>query len=64
MGETLTATTSGISDTDGLTKVSYTYQWLANDGTTDSGIASATASAYTSVAGDAGKTIKVVVHRR
>ena len=35
----MTASTSGISDTDGLTKVSYTYQWLANDGTTDSDIA-------------------------
>ena len=61
VGETLTASTSGISDTDGLTNVSYTYQWLANDGTSDSGIASATASTYTLVAGDAGKTIKVQV---
>ena len=45
-GQTLTASTSGISDTDGLAKVSYTYQWISNDGTTDTNIATATASAY------------------
>ena len=60
-GQTLTASTSGISDTDGLAKVSYTYQWISNDGTTDTNIAAATASAYTLVAGDVGKTIKVKV---
>ena len=31
--ETLTADTSGISDSDGLTNVSYSYQWIRNDGT-------------------------------
>ena len=61
VGETLTASTSGISDDDGLTNPSYTYQWIANDGTADSDIAEATASSYTLVAGDAGKTIKVKV---
>ena len=61
VGETLTASTSGISDTDGLTNVSYAYQWLANDGTSDSDIASETARTYTLVAGDAGKAIKVRV---
>ena len=34
---------------------------IANDGTSDSDIADATASAYTLVAADAGKTIKVKV---
>ena len=58
---TLTADTSGIGDADGLTNVSYSYQWIANDGTSDSDIADATASAYTLVAADAGKTIKVKV---
>ena len=28
VGETLAASTSGISDADGLTGVSYTYQWV------------------------------------
>ena len=44
-----------------MTNVSYSYQWIANDGTSDSDIADATASAYTLVAADAGKTIKVKV---
>ena len=61
VGETLTASTTGITDTDRLTNVSYSYQWIANDGTSDSDIADATASAYTLVAADAGKTIKVKV---
>ena len=61
VGETLTASTTGITDADGLTNVSYSYQWVTNDGTSDSDIADATASAYTLVAADAGKTIKVKV---
>ena len=61
VGETLTADTSGIGDTDGLTKVSYSYQWVANDGTTDTDIAGATDSTYTLVAADEGQTIKVGV---
>ena len=61
VGETLTAGTSGIADADGLTKVSYSYQWVANDGTADSGITGATASTYALVADDEGKTIKVRV---
>ena len=61
VGETLTASTTGITDTDGLTNVSYSYQWIANDGTSDSDIADATSSSYTLVAADAGKTIKVKV---
>ena len=61
VGETLTAITSGISDGDGLTKASYTYQWVSNDGTSDSDIADAAASAYALAAADAGKTIRVRV---
>ena len=61
VGQTLTASTSGIADTDGLTNASYTYQWVANDGTSDSDIADATASTYTLVTGDVGKTVKVKV---
>ena len=57
VGRTLTADTSGIADTDGLTNVSYDYQWLADD----SDIAGATVPNYTPVDGNAGKPIKVRV---
>ena len=61
VGETLTADTSGIADADGLTKVSYSYQWVANDGGTDADISGETDATYTLVAADEGKTIKVRV---
>ena len=61
VGETLTADVSGITDADGLTNVSYTYQWIANDGTTDTDIENATAATYILVTADEGKTIKVRV---
>ena len=61
VGETLTANTSGIADTDGLTNVSYSYQWIRNDGTSDTDIQNATGSSYNLVADDEGKTIKVRV---
>ena len=61
VGETLTASTSGIADADGLTNVSYSYQWISNDGTNDSDIQSVTGATYTLVAADQGKTIKVKV---
>ena len=61
VGETLTADTSGIADADGLTNVSYSYQWIRNDGSTDTDITSATDSTYTLVDDDQGKTIKVRV---
>ena len=57
VGETLTTSTSGISDADGLTNASFTYQWLADD----ADINGATTSSYTLVAGDVGKVIKVTV---
>ncbi len=59
VGETLAASTSGISDADGLTGVSYTYQWVRNDGNSDSDIQGATGSTYTLGTADEGKTIKV-----
>ena len=61
VGQTLAASTTGITDPDGTTNASYSHQWIANDGTSDSDIADATVSAYTLVAGDAGKMIKVRV---
>ena len=57
VGETLTASTSGIADDDGLSSVAYGYQWLA-DGTD---IAGATATTYTLQATDEGAAIKVRV---
>ena len=57
VGQTLTAGTSGISDADGLTNVSYSYQWLADD--TD--INDATSSTYALQSSDNGKVIKVRV---
>ena len=59
--ETLTADTSGITDADGLSDVSYSYQWIRNDGTNDSDIGGQTGSTYTLVSADEGKTIKVRV---
>ncbi len=61
VGETLTADTSGIADANGLTNVSYSYQWIANEGNGDTNITGATDSTYTLLATDEGKTIKVSV---
>ena len=60
-GQTLTADTSGIDDDDGLTNVSYSYQWMSNDGNADTDIQDATASTYIVSDDDVGKTIKVRV---
>ena len=71
VGETLTADTSAIDDADGLTNVSYRYQWLAsmpvidfNTGTThyiNVDIAGETGSTYTLARGDEGRTFAVKV---
>ena len=61
VGQTLTAGTTGIMDADGLTNVSYTYQWIRVDGGTETNISGATASTHTLVAVDLGTTIKVTV---
>ena len=61
VGQTLTASTSDISDSDGLANATFTYQWIANDGTEDTDIQNATGSTYTVGADDEGKTIKVRV---
>ena len=61
VGETLTADTSGIADEDGLDDVSFSYQWVRNDGHTDADIAGETNSSYTLDADDEGKAIKVKV---
>ena len=61
VGETLTSDTSGIADDEGLDNATYTYQWIANDGISETDIQDATGSTYTLVSGDEGKTIKVRV---
>ena len=55
--QTLTASTSDIDDADGLTNVSYRYQWIA--GGTD--IDGATGSSHTLTASQQGRTIQVRV---
>ena len=62
VGQTLTAGPAAIMDADGLTSVSYTYQWIrvATDNS-ETNIAAATASTYTLVAADQGTTVKVRV---
>ena len=56
-GETLTATTDGIEDEDGLTGTVFAYQWVRSD--TD--IEGAISSTYTMTDDDEGKAIKVRV---
>ena len=68
VGQTLTATTSGISDADGKTKAengdtgyAYTHQWIRVDGGTETDISGETSSTYTLSSSDVGKTIRVRV---
>ena len=55
--QTLTADTSPIDDSDGLTNVSYRYQWIAGG----SDIDGATGSSFTLTASQQGQTIQVKV---
>ena len=41
--------------------MNYGYQWISSDGTTDTDISGETDAAYTLVADDVGRTIKVRV---
>ena len=60
VGQTLTAVTTGITDADGLTSPTYTYQWIRVDGT-EADIAGANSSTYTLDDADLDKTIRVRV---
>ena len=63
-GQELTAVTTGIMDTDGLTGVDFTYQWVRvdADGTPNPvDITDATAETYTLTNDDVGKKVKVKV---
>ena len=61
VGETLSADTSGISDANGLNNVQFNYQWIRDDGNTDTQIPGATARTYTLTRADQGKTVKASV---
>ena len=57
VGQVLTADTSAIADTDGLTLATFAHQWIA--GTAD--ISGATGSSHTLTSGDQGRSIRVKV---
>ena len=61
VGETLTAVTTGIADAGGLSGSTFSYQWIRNDGSTDTDIQDATGPSYILVDADEGQTIKVKV---
>ena len=58
VGATLTALTDGISDPDGLSDRTFSYQWIRVDGA-DADIDGETGETYTLVADDGGKQVKV-----
>ena len=57
VGAEATASTSGISDVDGLANADFAYQWIR----ADSDIPGATGATYTAVDADEGKTLRVRV---
>ena len=50
-----------IWDEDGMSNAVFSYQWVRNDGSTDSDIQDATGSSYTLMDADEGKAVKVRV---
>ena len=60
VGETLTADTSGISDSNGLNNVQYAYQWIRSDSGSDTNIPGATGQTYTLTDDDEGNSINQV----
>ena len=59
VGMDLTASAGTIADADGLTNVSYNYQWIRVDGGTETDISGETESTYTLAPADVDKTLKV-----
>ncbi len=57
VGETLTASTAGVSDADGLANAEFRYQWIRGG----ADISGATGSSYTAADADAGERLKVRV---
>ena len=61
-GETLTASTSSIADSDGLRNPEWLYQWIRVDnGGVEADIPGATSETYTLTSADIGSAIKVKV---
>ena len=61
VGEELTVSADDIADGDGLETATFTYRWLADDGTVETAIAGATGESYKLTPADVGKTLKVRV---
>ena len=61
VGSTVSASTRGIRDADGLAGVTYEYQWFRVDGTVETEISGETGRTYTLAAADVGKRVKVEV---
>ena len=61
IADILTVDTSGIADANGLERVEFRYQWLANDGGTYSEIDGSTEPAYILTRKEAGKNVRVRV---
>ena len=61
VGQTLSVSTSGITDSDGLANATFEYQWITSDGTTDQDIDGATSSTYEIDASDVDQKLKVLV---
>ena len=59
VGEALSASADDIADADGLENATVAWQWLADDGTVETAIASATGESYTLKPAEAGRTIRV-----
>ena len=57
----LDAETWRIDDADGMENATFSYQWISNDGSTDTDISGATGQEYTLQTSDEGMTIKVRV---
>ena len=61
VGQTLTASTSGISDPDGVTNAVFAYRWYRVDGGAQTAIQGATGATYTLAPADEGKQFRVKV---
>ncbi len=61
VGQTLGVDTSRINDDDGISGVTFSYQWISVDSTTETDITGATGATYVVRAEDRGKTLKVRV---
>ena len=61
VGETLTVSTSQITDVNGVSNAAYAYQWSRYNGTTTTAISGATATSYTLQEADVDQHVSVTV---